>query len=279
MSFEMEARNVRRAYSSRPVITVVLVGPAKSSHAPGWFGRKCSQQLIPYDIGAAFVFGPVAQQAPTSSCTHSGPFMTKILKTVSAALFMDKVNRLRTAFRAACAPFHAELKTLEAEHSAHAVKVKSGEAVWEEFDPETGYGWSYGEDLAERRYDAEDALLVIRKAFIMTAYHHWERGAQRWGKSDKSHKDLVKALGKVAIEVDDRLEELHLLVNCLKHNSKTATKLMEKRPSLFATDFDPDALHPVTGKPFARIDWADNIVLTDADVDDYLNVVRNSGPK
>lgn len=205
--------------------------------------------------------------------------MTKVLKVVSAALFMEKVNRLRSAFHAACAPFHAELKSLETEHASHATRVKAGEVVWEELDPETGSGWSYGEDLAERCEDAEDALLVIRKAFVMTAYHLWERGAQRWGKSDESHKGLVKALEKATINVDDRLEELRLLVNCLKHNSKTATELIEKRPSLFATDFDPGALHPVTGKPFSRIDWADNIVLTDADVDDYLDVVRNSAPK
>ncbi len=205
--------------------------------------------------------------------------MTNFLKAASASLFMDKVNRLRSAFHAACAPFHAELEALETKHAEHAAQVEAGSAVWEEFDPETGSGWSYGEVLAERREDAEDALLVIRKAFVMTAYHLWERGAQRWGKSDKSHKELVKALEKAAINVDDRLEELHLLVNCLKHNSKTGTKLIEKRPSLFATDFDPDALHPVTGKPFSRINWADNIVLTDADVDDYLDIVRNSAPK
>jgi hypothetical protein len=140
---------------------------------------------------------------------HLGYSMTKVLKIVSAALFVDKVNRLRSAFHAACRPFHSELVALEKVHAIHAARVQVGEAVWEEVDPETGSGWSYGEDLAERREDAEDALLVIRKAFVMTAYHLWERGAQRWGKSDKSHKDLVKALEKAAIKVDDRLEELH----------------------------------------------------------------------
>ena len=205
--------------------------------------------------------------------------MIKFLHTFTAAQFRNRVIRLRSAFRAACSPFHAELAALHAEHDAHDAKVQAGTAVWEEFDPETGSGWSYGEELGERREDAEDALLVIRKAFVLTAYHLWERDAQKWGKSDKSHKDLVKALEKVSIHVDVRLEELHLLVNCLKHNSKTSDKLLAMKPSLFAADFDPKAVHPVTGKPFSRIDWADNVVLTDADVDDYLDVVLNSGPK
>jgi hypothetical protein len=70
-----------------------------------------------------------------------------------------------------------------------------------------------------------------------------------------------------------------LLVNCLKHNSSGARKLRKLRPSLFAADFDPDAIHPVTGKPFSRIDWEDRIILTDNDVETYLDVVLNSAPK
>tara|TARA_R110002020_G_scaffold25225_6_gene82117 strand:- start:1791 stop:2411 length:621 start_codon:yes stop_codon:yes gene_type:complete len=206
--------------------------------------------------------------------------MTKFLKTVSAALFSNKVDRLRLAFHAAVAPFHSELAELQTQHDAHAAKVQAKQAVWEEFDEETGSGWSFGEDLAERREDADDALLTIRKAFVMAVYHLWERSAQRWGKSDDDHKGLVKALAKAGIGVDSRLGELHLLVNCLKHNSKKAApELFANVPSLFAPDFDPNALNTITGKPFSRIDWAENIVLTDADVDRYLDVVLNSAPK
>ncbi|MER9445404.1 hypothetical protein NKI79_29350 [Mesorhizobium sp. M0340] len=209
--------------------------------------------------------------------------MTNFLKSIHAAQFEDKVDRMWRAFQAACAPFHKEIADLQKQHDAFEQQVQAGEAQWEEVDEDTGAGWSYGGDFAERREDAEDALLTMRKAFVMTTYHLWERGAQRWGKTmipKPNHGDLIRALKIAAIIVDkQRLEELRLLVNCLKHNSGSARKLHKSRPSLFAVDFDPDALHPATGKPFSPIDWADNIVLTDSDVDTYFGVVLSSAPK
>jgi hypothetical protein len=209
--------------------------------------------------------------------------MTKFLKALAATLFRDKVDRTRLAFQAACAPFHKELAGLQKQHDAFKQKVQAGETQWEEIDEESGASWNYGDGLAERREDAEDTLLTIRKAFVVTTYHLWERGAQRWGKPavpKPDHEMLIKALKAAAIVVDkQRLDELRLLVNCLKHNSSGARKLRKLRPSLFAADFDPDAIHPVTGKPFSRIDWEDRIILTDNDVETYLDVVLNSAPK
>ncbi|RWA78226.1 hypothetical protein [Mesorhizobium sp.] len=208
--------------------------------------------------------------------------MTKFFKSILAAQFKDKLDRLRRAFQAACDPFQKEIADLQKQHDAFEQMVQAGEARWEEVDEDTGAGWSYGEDLAERREDAEDALLTIRKAFVTTTYHLWERGAQRWGKmvGKPNHTDLIKALNTASVAVDEkRLEELRLLVNCLKHNSSSARELHKSRPSLFVADFDPDALHPATGKLFSHIDWADNVVLTDSDVDTYFEVVLSSAPK
>jgi hypothetical protein len=64
----------------------------------------------------------------------------------------------------------------------------------------------------------------FEKTFITVIYHLWERGAQRWvpqARKKQNHSHLVAALTEASIVIDkDGLEELRLLVNCLKHNSE-----------------------------------------------------------
>jgi hypothetical protein len=209
--------------------------------------------------------------------------MTFISKSVRRVLFDDRVRRTRSAFYAACKPFYDQLAALKKEADAFQESVDRGIAQWSEYDEETGAGWDHGEEFGERRQDAEDGLLMVRKAFVVVIYHLWERGAQRWApqvKKKPNHENLIAALAKTTVAVDENgLEELRLLVNCLKHNSEDGRKLYISRRGLFADDFDPDAVHPGTGKPFAQIDWAENVVLTDANVEDCFRVVQNSGPK
>ena len=210
--------------------------------------------------------------------------MTFALKSVQHALFKDRVARTRAAFRAACAPFYEEITALENEASAFQTRVDAGSAQWEEYDEETGASWSYGEELSERRSGAEDALLTIRKAFAIMTYHLWERGALRWAsckKKSPNHADLITSLTAATIAVDAKsLGELNKLVNCLKHNStKSGPDLYTARPDFFDSDFDPNAIHPATGKPFTRIEWAENIALTDGDIEQFLTTVLNSAPK
>lgn len=206
------------------------------------------------------------------------------LKSVQHTLFKTRVARTRAAFRAACAPFYEEIAGLGKEASAFQTRVDAGSAQWEEYDEETGAGWSYDEELSERRSDAEDALLTIRKAFALMTYHLWERGALRWAPCNKkspNHADLIAALTAAAIAVDAKsLGELNKLVNCLKHNSsKSGPDLYAARPDFFESGFDPTAIHPATGKPFTRIEWAENITLTDGDIELFLTTVLNSAPK
>lgn len=207
--------------------------------------------------------------------------MTFALKSVHHALFKARVVRTRAAFRAACAPFFKEIAALEKEASAFQARVDAGSAQWEECDEETGASWSYGEELSERRSDAEDALLTIRKAFAIMTYHLWERGALRWAPcktKSPNHADLIAALTAATIAVDAKsLGELKKLANCLKHNStRSGPDLYADRPDFFDGNFDPNAIHPATGKPFSRIEWADNIALTDGDIEQFLTTVLNS---
>jgi hypothetical protein len=190
---------------------------------------------------------------------------------------------VRAAFREACAPFHLELQEIEQEANDFQRRVEAGNAQWEDYDEETGAGRHYGEEFGERRHEAEEALLLIRNAFAIVIYHLWERGAQRWVpqvRKKPNHNHLITALTEASIVIDKTgLEELRLLVNCLKHNSEDARKLYELRRDLFSTDFVPGEIHPATGKPLVNIDWAEKVVLTDDNVEEFLRVVQDSGPK
>jgi hypothetical protein len=209
--------------------------------------------------------------------------MTFVLKAMRRAMFDHRIRQMRAAFHAASVPFSQELLEIEKEAEEFQRRVDAGSAQWEDYDEETGAGRHYGEEFSERRHEAEEALLLVRNAFVIVIYHLWERGAQRWVSQvskKPNHSHLVAALTEASIVIDkDGLEELRLLVNCLKHNSKDGRKLYALRRDLFANDFDPDAIHPAIGKPLVNIDWAEKVVLTDDNVEEYLRVVRNSGPK
>ena len=63
--------------------------------------------------------------------------------------------------------------------------------------------------------------------------------------------------------------------NCIPHSCGS----LAGGPDFFDSDFDPHAIHPATGKPFTKIDWAENIVLSNANIEEFLTVALSSAPK
>ena len=208
--------------------------------------------------------------------------VTKLLQNLWGDQLRNKIERLEDAYAVASAPFSAEAARVDRIAGEFQTKVDAGTAAWEETDDD-GYHYDYGEVLLERREDAQNALMTLRKAFAALFYHQWERSMQRWAKPGTApdHADLVKAGRRESIPLDeDGLELMRLLANTLKHNSaKWGKQLYDKRPDLFSAGFDPAADDPVTGKLRNRIDWADWVVLTDANLREFAAVVRNSTPK
>lgn len=204
-----------------------------------------------------------------------------MLQKIVGTFFRSKMNRLEMAFAAASAPFHADIKSVERTAVDYQKRVDAGQAAWEE-TTDDGDHYDYGAELGERRDEAEDALLTLRKAFTFLIYHQWERTSQRWanGKSP-NHEDLVKGAKATDVPLDEPgLELLRLLVNTLKHNSnKSGPDLYALRADLFEPSFHPSTLHPVTGKPWTMIDWAERIVLTDANVEEFFRIVSCSVPR
>lgn len=135
--------------------------------------------------------------------------------------FLFKIERLDIAFASATSPFHAEIKRVEKEEAAFQKKVDAGGAAWERTTDDSDH-YDYGEGLADRRDDAIEALLTLRKAFTFLIYHQWERLAQYWTTPGKiqNHAELVKTAKAAGVPLDEpSLETLRLLVNTLKHNS------------------------------------------------------------
>lgn len=115
-----------------------------------------------------------------------------LIKKLIGSFFRGKINRLEMAFAAAAAPFYAEIKSVERNALDFQKRVDAGSACWVE-TTDDGDHYDYGAELGERRDDASDALLTLRKAFTFLIYHQWERTSQRWasGKSP-NHDDLIK---------------------------------------------------------------------------------------
>lgn len=206
------------------------------------------------------------------------------IKKLLGTVHRHGVDRLERAYEAAESPFREEIARIEADHAEMQAKVDAGQAEWSVTGEDGQLEYDFGDELADRQYEADDALLTLRKAFAILVYHHWERSAQRWftySTKKPNHGHLVCALKGAGYASDETgLSELNHLVNCLKHDSaNSGPVLYGERPDLFEPDFDPNQLHPVTGEPFKKIDWANHIALTDAHLRRFFEVVRSSAPK
>ena len=204
-----------------------------------------------------------------------------MLKKIVGSFFRGKVERLNMAFAVASAPFYAEIKSVKQIEADHQKLVDAGKAQWEETTDDGGH-YDYGSELGERLDDAEDSLQTLRRAFTFLIYHQWERTTQRWAISKSpNHEDLVKGANSANIPLDEPgLDLLRLLVNTLKHNSnKCGPDLHTRRPDLFDPNFNPKALNPITGNPWSVIDWAERIVLSDANIEEFVRIVSGSVPR
>lgn len=193
-------------------------------------------------------------------------------------LLRSKMESLQMAFTAACRPFHDEMQEAAAAYAVHQEKVDSGDAEWVQSYGD-GDHFNYEDQLIEQRSDAEDALNELRRAFSFLIYHQWERASQRWTTTKRPvHTDLIDGAKAHGIPVDEKgLEELRLVVNTLKHNSATCGQpLHTARPDLFDPAFDPTGDDPTTGAPWKSINWAEQVVLKDKDIVDFLATVSIS---
>jgi hypothetical protein len=160
-----------------------------------------------------------------------------------------------------------------------------------ERDEEGSVLWERDDIISYEIDFGNKALLELRKAFAIAAYHHWERSVQRrWiaqesetaardgsdgsgtrKKGLKSYKELSSAASIIGYETDSGLWRVMALANTLKHNSETYGKeLLGLWPDIFS-------------RPFQKLpkwyDTASAVQLTDDHLSEIFDIVSKSGPR
>lgn len=180
------------------------------------------------------------------------------------------VDSLETGFTTAAAGLVARREDLHRALEAYEANVAAGgQRVGEEEDGH--WLWEQDQLLTVQIEDAAGTLQDLRKAYVLAAYHHWERTARQWTRvsGHAKHDKLVAATLSLGYPVDERLAALRDLANTLKHNSTVqAAKLALSWPELLKVDpaHRPD------------LDWYSFILLDDRHVCEACEIIRRSGP-
>ena len=178
------------------------------------------------------------------------------------------LKAIAQGFRASAIALMAEVERIEADLAAYE---RAG--VWEgERDDDGHVIWSRDQIFAMEQEAAEEALMHLRKAFVLALYHHWERAIRAYtgGGQGPRHGQLIKRAEQEGIAVVPALEKTYRLANALKHNSDNhGTRLFEIWPAIFDEHF----------KPISGVDWYRAVVLADEHVDEALEAIAKSGPR
>jgi len=137
--------------------------------------------------------------------------------------------------------------------------------------------WDRADLLSHEIAFAYGALMELRKAFAIAAYHHWERSVQLWieidapdKKNAREYKDISKAASKIGYPADVELPRVNALANMLKHNSKNSgTRLLQLWPDILL----PQAQNFTN--PTHRVS---DVQLGDEHLNEIFDIVSRSGP-
>lgn len=164
-------------------------------------------------------------------------------------------------------------------HAAEAARIRTNldayhrDGVWiGERDEDGTIIWDQEQILEFDIQAAEEAMLILRKTYVVAAYHHWEKCAQTWVglKARGGHADLAKRARRANVPQSPDLERVYRLANTLKHsNDRTGLKLLEAWPEMLP---ERDQWTPRGAQ------WFDAVHLEDADVTTIFDVVAASGP-
>lgn len=185
-------------------------------------------------------------------------------------VYQEGVSLLIAAYDTAANALQQEWERTKDEASVYQDGVASGEREWigERDDEHVLWDQQQVYDIEiESKLAAQSAL---RKAFALSIYHHWERGARVWTGDDvREHKKLVKAVEAKGVPVSPRLEAIKDLANLLKHdNDDRGADLLKSWPDVL----------PSVAKWGGRIDWYESVALTDYHLTEAFNIIAASGP-
>jgi len=187
-------------------------------------------------------------------------------------VYQEGVRVLMSAYAAAADALHEEWMRAQEEAQAYLEDVASGEREWIGERDEDGYVIWDQEQVHEMEIESKrEAQSALRKAFILSLYHHWERSARTWtGDDRRDHNKLASSVEALGYPISPRLGAVRDLANLLKHdNDKRGAEVMVTWPAVLATGV------PKLGR---RTDWYEAVRLTDDHVAEAFNIVAASGP-
>ncbi len=119
--------------------------------------------------------------------------------------------------------------------------------------------------------ESAEAVVELRKAFVLAIYHYWERTIRIYcHTTEPGHPNLIDRAKENGIMIGQHLERVHLLANVLKHNSsKWGNRLIRAWPDVFSTRFQSND----------QTDWSAALAITDLHVNDAFEAILNSGPR
>ncbi|AEH86626.1 hypothetical protein Mesop_2148 [Mesorhizobium opportunistum WSM2075] len=184
--------------------------------------------------------------------------------------FQESTKILYASFRLAVQALRADVERAQNEAVAYQKYLDAGgEWIGERED---GHVIWDQEQVLDMQIEASDeALMALRKAFVIALYHYWERAIRVSTGDDKAKHDVLVALASAkGITIKPGLSPVRDLVNLLKHdNARWGIALRQSWSNLFHPGFQPGA---------ARVDWYNAVTLTDDDVALVFETVAGSGP-
>lgn len=189
-----------------------------------------------------------------------------------AFMFQSGVDRIRDAYRASVVAMeHARREAQE----AYIRYEESGEDD-SEYDEDGVLTHSTRHALDQDKWETSLAVIVVREAFITSAFHYWEVSARAWTGLQRTGDNFPKLIKACAMlySVDPQLEALNCLNNLLKHNNaRRAQELAMLRDDHFLRT-------PYCSLP-KRKDLDDGswgLRITHEHVEEAFEIVRASGP-
>ncbi|PTW47637.1 hypothetical protein C8J25_103358 [Sphingomonas faeni] len=186
-----------------------------------------------------------------------------------AFAYQSGVDSIRDAFQASITTLREAERKAGAEYLNY---MQSGEDD-DEYDEDGCLTHSTLHSLAHAEIQVGYAAREVRKAFITSAFHYWERSARSWtGMFEPKHGfDVLLEASAEKHPISPDLVMLNHLNNVLKHHSiRSAPKLADIRTDHF---YRP----PYRDTPDGPLMWTMRI--NTGHVEEAIEIVRASGPQ
>ncbi|MBB2157734.1 hypothetical protein HLH33_15705 [Gluconacetobacter diazotrophicus] len=188
-------------------------------------------------------------------------------------IYQAALDALRLAADTAESALASQLAAKRAELAAY----NAGTVFIGERDADGYRIWEQDQVLEIAIERLAEALLEVRRTFVISAYHHWEVSVVSWARhadptaKDPGHHDqLVAKAADLGYPADPELCKVRRLANLFKHDSSTARAALEQAvPDHYKAAFANDATRPF---------WASGARVAPETLNWVFDVVRYSGP-